>query len=315
MKRKCSHPECDQPCIARGLCTKHYQRAKVSGSLPPRVLQIPEGTCVAIDCDLDAEIRGYCKKHYLRFKRHGDPSVRKRRANGEGTGPCSAEGCSNSANSRGLCTLHYHRSRAKPRKRPIITTCTVDGCLRPHDGLGLCGMHRGRLKRVGEIGPAGSKITERGAQVQWLRDHKSYDGADCLIWPFPRNADGYGHVTFNGKHRSAQSVMCEMAHGPAGFARPDAAHSCGNGHLGCLHPKHLRWATRQENCDDTVAHGRTTRGEKNRHAKLTDTQVIAIIEDKRSNAETALAFGVSRATVRRSRAGETWKHIASSRAA
>jgi len=166
-----------------------------------------------------------------------------------------------------------------------------------------------RLKKTGEIGPAGQKITERGTQVQWLLDHKSYDGEGCLIWPFPRNAEGYGHVTLNGKHRSAQSAMCEIAHGPAQFLKPDAAHSCGNGHLGCLHPQHLRWATRQENCADTVAHGRTTRGERNHHAKLTEAEVLLVITDTRDIGIIAAQYGVSRHTILRIRKGETWTYL------
>lgn len=307
----CSVESCGGKLIARGLCSLHYQRAKSSGELPPRRFLKAEGNCKAEGCLQAADSLGFCQKHYHRLRRHGSADVRLRVANGEGARPCTIDGCTGQGSRRGLCVLHYQRSRAKPRKRPIIATCTVDGCSKRHEALGLCAMHRMRLKKVGDVGPVGLKISERGAQLQWLHDHREYDGQECLIWPFPRNADGYGQVTMNGKHRSAQSAMCEIAHGPAKLSKPDAAHSCGNGRLGCLHPKHLRWATRQQNCADTVAHGTTTRGERNHHAKLTEAQVLSILADAREDQVIADSLGVTSKTVRRIKQGRSWSYLRS----
>lgn len=79
--------------------------------------------------------------------------------------------------------------------------------------------------------------------LQWLHDHVDHEGDDCLLWPFTKNARGYGTVTY-ARGYTAAAAMCELAHGN----RPEgkqSAHSCGV--RLCVNPRHLRWATRSEN--------------------------------------------------------------------
>jgi hypothetical protein len=79
-----------------------------------------------------------------------------------------------------------------------------------------------------------------------------------------------------------------------------AAHKCGNGHLGCVNPKHLSWKTRAENEADKIAHGTISRGERNGHAKLVEASVIAIISRAdRGETQQSLAdsFGVHQSTI------------------
>ena len=76
-------------------------------------------------------------------------------------------------------------------------------------------------------------------RMEWLRDHVSFEGDECLIWPFTRMSGYAGHITIDGHQQYACRVMCGLAHGPAPTPRHETAHSCGNGVEGCINPKHL----------------------------------------------------------------------------
>ena len=96
----------------------------------------------------------------------------------------------------------------------------------------------------------------KGAAYAWLVAHKDYDGKGCLMWPFAINRE-HGYCPFGhlGKLHNGHRVMCEMVNGPPPTPRHQAAHSCGNGFDGCLHPKHLSWKTNSENQLDRRIHG------------------------------------------------------------
>ena len=95
---------------------------------------------------------------------------------------------------------------------------------------------------------------ENKARIQWLYDHVSFDGDECLTWPFTLVSGYAGTVLVNGRHQRACRVMCELAHGPAPESKRETAHSCGKGDEACINPKHLRWATHAENGADRKLH-------------------------------------------------------------
>lgn len=103
-----------------------------------------------------------------------------------------------------------------------------------------------------------------------------HDGDECLTWPFAVTRKGYAVMQYHRRLRSVHRVACELVHGYAPSEVHEAAHSCGRGHLGCVNPNHIRWATRLENSADRTAHGRTAKGQKNGAAKLTDKQALEI---------------------------------------
>lgn len=97
--------------------------------------------------------------------------------------------------------------------------------------------------------------TVPGKGMHFAQYAATYTGDDCLAWPYGRDGRGYGALSIKRKSYVASRVVCELAHGPAPEGKTQAAHSCGNGHLGCVNPRHLRWASPKENMQDAVAHG------------------------------------------------------------
>lgn len=138
-----------------------------------------------------------------------------------------------------------------------------------------------------------------GPGIRWLRENVSYQGDDCLIYPGYRDPHyGRGKVGINGGIFWAHRIMCEMAHGPAPADKPQAAHSCGNGHIGCCNPRHLSWKDNSENQLDRRVHG-THEGAIGRRARLTPKEIATIQEMKGKVPQLALAaqFGVKRGTI------------------
>ena len=89
----------------------------------------------------------------------------------------------------------------------------------------------------------------------WLILHRQHAGrADCLLWPYGKNSSGYGQTSIEsgGKLVTASRIMCMLAHGEPEHHMLDAAHSCGN--RPCVNPNHLRWATPEQNMQDTRLH-------------------------------------------------------------
>lgn len=104
-QRTCSVEGCDGRYLARGLCSKHYQRLRNSEDFTPQPKPDPERPCSADGCTNYGHLKGMCTKHYHRMRRHGttDDSVPKAAAE------CSVEGCTDFVRARGLCAMHVGR--------------------------------------------------------------------------------------------------------------------------------------------------------------------------------------------------------------
>ena len=191
--------------------------------------------------------------------------------------------------------------------------CAVDGCKRnahhsAGGGRGFCGMHCKRLRKHGDPMAGVPGRTFPGEPLRYIHEVViAYEGDDCLIWPFARTARGYGQVR-SGNHSQAHRAVCEIVNGPPPSLLHEAAHSCGKGHLGCVNPKHLRWATSAENKADRLIHGTVCRGERNGLAKLTGADVLDIRRLARSASQHEIArrFGVSPANISTIISRATW---------
>ncbi|HSC56993.1 MAG TPA: HNH endonuclease [Nitrospira sp.] len=135
----------------------------------------------------------------------------------------------------------------------------------------------------------------KGKAYVWLLAHLHYEGEECLIWPFSR-PNGYGMLGHFGNTYYAHRLMCEWVNGPAPSERHEAAHNCGNGDKGCVHPKHVAWKTPSENQADRAEHGTKNRG---RLGELTPEQraQIRALRGIKTQEEIAAMFGTTRSNV------------------
>lgn len=159
-----------------------------------------------------------------------------------------------------------------------------------------------------------SPLIEYGAPLRFIEVAVAHKSDDCLTWPFAKITAGYGTVGVEGVTRLAHRVVCERVHGPPPTPRHEAAHNCGNGHLACINPRHLRWATHKENCADTLIHGTHIRGENNYATHLTEADVREIRRlyslGNITYRELGERFGVGLEAIGAIVRVDTWKHVA-----
>jgi hypothetical protein len=189
--------------------------------------------------------------------------------------------------------------------------CSIYGCGGSVKGYGWCNKHLLRWHRHGN--PLGGR-TPSGDLKDWLLKHVTYEGDECLIWPFARDnkEEGYGRMWWNGHHARAHRIMCELAHGKPPSRKHEAAHDCGRGRFGCVNPRHLGWKTAKQNSGDRILHGTQVRGSTHKLAKLTEGDIPEIL-GKLSAGESynaiARGLGVSAAAIRSIAKGESWAWI------
>lgn len=224
---------------------------------------------------------------------------------------CSVRGCTNNMFCKGYCRSHYerHRKHGDPLAgRFVSESCSVEGCSGKHAAKGLCRKHYARLMRHGDP-LVEFKTTPPGKALAWLLNHVCHASAECLAWPFSNYHGGYGHMRVNGEYTGAHRVMCQLAHGEPIGEKSQVAHSCGN--PACVNPRHLRWATRQENEADKLIHGTDNRGAKHGMSKLTDDNVreIRALKGVMRQRDIAARFSIAQGTVSEIQAGKRWTHI------
>ena len=154
----------------------------------------------------------------------------------------------------------------------MTSVCSISGCERREDSVGYCAMHYSRLRKHGD--PLGGPPfrARKGEIGLFFEKAITYTGDDCLPWPFARNSAGYGHFSHKGKDKLASRHVCEAVNGNAPKDLPEAAHTCGNGHMGCVNGRHLAWKDRSGNASDMTIHGTSQSGAKMWMVKLTGSQ-------------------------------------------
>lgn len=136
------------------------------------------------------------------------------------------------------------------------------------------------------------------------------------------DADGYRRYALQNGAGGREAItdyrlVAEAFIGPAPSDRHEVAHN--NGSRVCAHFSELRWATRQENHDDTIVHGTTPGvGERNPKAKLTEADVIRLRREYRaiknreiskSISDLAAEFGLHLSSVSSIARGKSWTHV------
>ncbi len=147
-----------------------------------------------------------------------------------------------------------------------------------------------------------------------LDELKSFCGIDpetgCWLWGRCRDTSGYGLLTIGGKIRKVHRLAFLMANGNLDD-NACVLHKCDT--PACINPNHLFQGTKKDNVDDCIRKNRHTKGHKVGVSKLTEDQVLVILESSKSTnvktAEIARRFGVSTNTIRHIIKGLTWSHI------
>lgn len=154
--------------------------------------------------------------------------------------------------------------------------CYIDGCNEIVYAKSMCASHYNANRRNGDPLTLRDK-KPNGTHFRWIEENKNYDLDDCLIWPFSLQENGYGTASINSKNFMAHRYMCEVVNGKP-KKNQVARHSCGNGHMGCVNPKHLSWGSAGQNRLDQFIHQTSCNGEQHPNATLTDEKVLYIIE-------------------------------------
>lgn len=144
---------------------------------------------------------------------------------------------------------------------------------------------------------------ERSEKVPW---------SGCWIWSGHLRPNGYGWMsrTALGTEKLAHRVAWIEANGqriPAGLR---ICHRCDV--RSCVNPLHLFIATQGENLADMVRKGRSAKGERHGHAKLTEGQVVEIkrrLQCGERNKDLADQFRVNKRTIADIKQRRCWVHL------
>jgi len=133
--------------------------------------------------------------------------------------------------------------------------------------------------------------------------------AGCWVWMGSTQVRGYGEIISNNRKHLAHRASYEAFVGkiPKGMY---VCHACDN--VACVNPNHLFLGTQKQNLQDMASKGRSTWGEKNPMAKLTEEQVKEIKQGfatGKTDTELAKQFNISRSTIYGIRNSRLWSYI------
>lgn len=150
--------------------------------------------------------------------------------------------------------------------------------------------------------PAKREISSRF----WEKVEKS-DITDCWLWTGAIGKEtGYGYLGERSKVLGAHRVSYEIHFGkiPEGLC---VLHKCDI--RKCVNPSHLFLGTKAENSADMAKKMRSTIGERNPMAKLTESIVSEIRKDTRVQHLIAKDYGVKQQAISKIKSGLRWKGI------
>ena len=161
---------------------------------------------------------------------------------------------------------------------------------------------------------------------------KQFSKTECFYWPKSLNVQtGYGQ--FN--NCSSRPVKLISAHRMSYLVFvgqiPDGLHVCHRcDNRACVNPNHLFLGTAKDNASDMWAKGRQqdyknlpkgdnnparkhpenmARGERCHSSKLTESEVIEILNSPLNGSSLAKAYGVTHSAICAIKKQKTWKHI------
>lgn len=143
-----------------------------------------------------------------------------------------------------------------------------------------------------------------------LRNVDVDEHTGCWNWKRSLNTGGYGNTGARRGEMAAHRLSYVLFVGNI----PEGAwvlHRCDNRR--CCNPDHLFLGSRQDNMDDMVAKGRSSRGESRRGHKLTGSDVVDIrsryADGSANQQRLADEYGVTNQTISSIVRGKKWKHV------
>lgn len=135
----------------------------------------------------------------------------------------------------------------------------------------------------------------------------------CLLWPRTPAKNGYGQLSYAGKHYCAHALAYELTYGPVPPGK-QVCHTCDV--RACFNPHHLWAGTGSENQFDSSHKGRHTNGfkpgELNAMHTLTAKDVLTIRSKyvpKKNGRQLAEKYTISLSTVCKIADRKRWKTI------
>jgi hypothetical protein len=135
----------------------------------------------------------------------------------------------------------------------------------------------------------------------------------CWEWTGHLKLNGYGVLSYNGKHQHAHKLALETELGRPLKPGFETCHECDN--RACVNPAHLSEGTRSDNMLGAVYRGRLVpdpprcAGERHGQSKLTEEMVRTIRASSDGAREIAARYGINPKTVWKIRRRESWRHI------
>lgn len=128
----------------------------------------------------------------------------------------------------------------------------------------------------------------------------------CWVWMGATTVRGYGQIEHKTKKLYAHRASYEAFVGeiPQGMY---VCHTCDN--VSCVNPNHLFLGTQKQNLQDMARKGRSTRGEKNPGAKLTEEQVNQIRTMDGTCSFISKIFNVSSSAISAIKRKERWSYV------
>jgi hypothetical protein len=128
----------------------------------------------------------------------------------------------------------------------------------------------------------------------------------CWVWMGTTTVRGYGQIEHKTKKLYAHRASYEAFVGPIPQGMY-VCHTCDN--VSCVNPNHLFLGTQKQNLQDMARKGRSTRGEKNPGAKLTEEQVNQIRTMDGTCSFISKIFNVSSSSISAIKRKERWSYV------
>lgn len=140
----------------------------------------------------------------------------------------------------------------------------------------------------------------------WSKVQKS---DDCWEWTAYKDSWGYGIFGYKGKTVRAHRHSYLAYFGPYNNELL-VCHSCDN--PACVRPDHLFLGTNQDNAQDAVQKNRTAYGPRNHKTKLTEKEVLDIVNLWRQGVPRKIIsqrFNIDASVVTRIMSGQCWRRL------